>query len=203
MLGFGIAYVLSGEFFGKRAFTLACIAPMMVVPAAGGYIFYLMFVETGPINGLLSAITGAPSNIPFLTNSYYALLSLMIADIWQWTPFILLIMVAALTSLPQDPINAAHVLGASKFYTFTHVIVPMLRRPMLIAIILRGIESFKIFDVAYIMTAGGPGRATQTISMYLYESGFLYLKYGFTASECLLIFITMGIIGWYVVKILR
>jgi multiple sugar transport system permease protein len=201
LLGFALAYVLTGNFFGKRFFNLIAVVPLMVVPAAGGYVFYLMFIESGPLNGILKMIGVTP--IPFLSNPSWALVSVMLADIWQWTPFIFLIMSAALLSLPQDPINAAYVLGASKWYTFRRVILPMLKRPMMIAVILRGIESLKLFDYPYMMTQGGPGYATQTITMNLYESGFKYLKYGFTATESLVIFITCIFVAWYAVKPLR
>jgi multiple sugar transport system permease protein len=203
LLGFLIAYAFSGNFFGKRFLTLVIVAPMMVVPAVGGWTFFLMFVESGPVNGLLSLITGSTVMIPWLTNQTYALLTIMIVDIWQWTPFIFLIMSAALLGLPQEPVNAAYVLGATKWYTFRKVALPMLKRPMIIALILRAIESLKIFDYPYMMTGGGPGHATMTISMQLYESGFKYLKYGSTATQALLILITLIIVGRYAVKPLR
>jgi multiple sugar transport system permease protein len=106
-------------------------------------------------------------------------------------------------ALPQDPINAAYVLGASRGYTFRRVMLPMLRTPIMIALILRSIEAFKIFDYVYMMTKGGPGYTTQTISMYLYEWGFKYIRFGYVTSASLLIFITMAIIGWYASKPLR
>jgi len=202
LLGFLLAYVLSGSFLGKRFFTLVAVVPMMVVPAAGGYVFYLMFVESGPVNGLLQVLFGM-NPIPFLNNPNWALVSIMLADIWQWTPFVFLIMSAALLSLPQDPINAAYVLGATKWYAFRTIVLPMLKRPMMIALVLRAIESLKLFDYPYMMTGGGPGYATQTISMNLYESGFKYLKYGFTATESLLIFVSCIVVAWYAVKPLR
>jgi len=203
LLGFLIAYVFAGNFFGKKFVTLAAVVPMMVVPAAGGYVFYLVFIESGPANGLLQILGIAKGPIPFLTDPTWALISIMLADIWQWTPFIFLIMSAALLSLPQDPINAAYVLGATKWYTFRKVALPMMKRPIMIALILRAVESIKIFDYPYMMTGGGPGYSTQTISMHLYEAGFKYLKYGFTATQSLLILITLIIVGWYAVKPLR
>ena len=201
LLGFLIAYVFMANFFGKKFFTIAAVVPMMVVPAAGGYVFYLMFIESGPINGLLNLIGMNP--IRFLINPTWAFVAIMMADIWQWTPFIFLIMSAALLGLPQEPINAAYVLGATKWYAFRRVVLPMLRRPMMIAIILRAIESVKIFDYPYMMTGGGPGYATQTLSMHLYEAGFKYLKYGPTAAQSILVLISLIIIGWYAVKPLR
>jgi multiple sugar transport system permease protein len=201
LLGFLLAYVFMGSFFGKRFFALVAVVPMMVVPAAGGYIFYLMFIETGPINGLLNMI--GISSIRFLINPSWAFVTIILADIWQWTPFIFLIMSAALLGLPQEPVNAAYILGATKWYTFRRVVLPMLKRPIMIALILRAIESLKIFDYPYMITGGGPGYATQTISMHLYEAGFKYLKYGPTAAQSVLVLITLIIVGWYAVKPLR
>jgi len=202
-LGFMLAYVFSGEFRGKKIATTIVLVPMMVVPAVGGYMFYLIFLESGPVNGFLKFVLGEQAGMAFLNYPATALMAVMLADIWQWTPFIFLIMVSSFLSLPQDPINAAYVLGASRGYTFRHVVLPMLKRPMIIALILRGIEALKIFDGVYIMTRGGPGTSTQTISMYLYEWGFKYFRYGYVTSESLTILIVLAIAGWYLVKPLR
>ena len=201
LLGFLLAYVFMGDFFGKKFFVLIAIVPMMVVPAAGGYTFYLMFIKLGPVNGLLNLL--GFSSIPFLMVAKWAYVAIILADIWQWTPFIFLIMSAALLGLPQDPINAAYVLGASKWHTFRTVVLPMLRRPAMIALILRAVESFKLFDYPFMMTGGGPGYSTQTISMNLYEAGFRYLRYSRTAAQSIVILLTMAIVGYYAVKPLR
>jgi len=201
LLGFLLAYVFMGDFFGKKFFVLIAIVPMMVVPAAGGYTFYLMFIKLGPINGLLNIL--GFNSIPFLMVTKWAYVAIILADIWQWTPFIFLIMGAALLGLPQEPINAAYVLGASRWHTFRTVVLPMLRRPTMIALILRTVESFKLFDYPFMMTGGGPGYTTQTISMHLYEAGFRYLKYGPTAAQSIVILLTMAIVGFYAVKPLR
>jgi multiple sugar transport system permease protein len=201
LLGFLLAYVFMGDFFGKKFFVLIAIVPMMVVPAAGGYTFYLMFIKLGPVNGLLNLL--GIGSVPFLMVAKWAYVAIILADIWQWTPFIFLIMSAALLGLPQDPINAAYVLGATKWHTFRTVVLPMLRRPTMIALILRAVESFKLFDYPFMMTGGGPGYTTQTISMFLYESGFRYLRYGPTAAQSIVILLTMAIVGYYAVKPLR
>jgi multiple sugar transport system permease protein len=203
LLGFGQAYVLSGNFRGRQVIRVIAIVPMMMVPIVTGYVFYLMFIPTGPVSSIINFITGNTQPIQFLANPNLALLCIMLADIWQWTPFMFLIFVSSILALPQEPINASYVLGASRGYTFRRVMLPMLRTPILIALLLRTIECFKIFDVPYIMTQGGPGYSTYTISMHLYESAFKYLKYGFTNSESLVIFIIMIFVGWYASKPLR
>jgi len=176
---------------------------MMVVPAVGGFIFYLMFLQTGPVNALISLITGTEFTLAWFNYPGTALLTIMLTDIWQWTPFMFLIFISSMLALPPDPINAAYVLGASRAYTFRRVAIPMLRTPILIAIILRSIEAFKIFDYVYVMTQGGPGYTTQTISIYLYEFGFKYARFGYVTAQSLLIMVTMGIVAWYAVKPLR
>lgn len=203
LLGFGQAYVLSGNFRGRQAIRVIAIIPMMMVPIVTGYVFYLMFIPTGPVSSIINFITGNTQPIQFLANPNLALLCIMLADIWQWTPFMFLIFISSILALPQDPINASYVLGASRGYTFRRVMLPMLKTPILIALLLRTIECFKIFDVPYIMTQGGPGYSTYTISMHLYESAFKYLQYGFTNSESLVIFIIMIFVGWYASKPLR
>jgi len=203
LLGFSQAYVLSGDFRGRQFIRVIAIVPMMMVPIVTGYVFYLMFIPAGPMSSIINFFTGGTQPIQFLTDPNLALMSIMLADIWQWTPFMFLIFISSILALPQDPINASYVLGASRGYTFRRVMLPMLRTPIMIALILRTIECFKIFDVPYIMTQGGPGYSTFTIQMHLYESGFKYLQYGYTNAQSLLIFITMIIVGWYASKPLR
>jgi multiple sugar transport system permease protein len=203
LLGFLLAYVLSGDFIGKKVAITMILVPMMVVPAVGGYIFYLMFLESGAVNGLISLLLQSNFKLAWLNKPNTALVAIMLTDIWQWTPFMFLIFISSMLALPQDPINAAYVLGASRGYTFWRVMLPMLRTPIMIAVILRSIECFKIFDYVFVMTRGGPGYTTQTISMYLYEWGFKYIRFGYVTAESLLIFITMAIVGWYASKPLR
>lgn len=203
LIGFGLAYILSGDFLGKKVTITVILLPMMVVPAVGGFIFYLMFLQTGPVNALISLITGTEFTLAWFNYPGTALLTIMLTDIWQWTPFMFLIFISSMLALPPDPINAAYVLGASRAYTFRRVAIPMLRTPILIAIILRSIEAFKIFDYVYVMTQGGPGYTTQTISIYLYEFGFKYARFGYVTAQSLLIMVTMGIVAWYAVKPLR
>ena len=203
LLGFGQAYVLSRNFRGRQAIRVIAIVPMMMVPIVTGYVFYLMFIPTGPVSSFINLITGRTEPILFFADPNLALMTIMLADIWQWTPFIFLIFISSILALPQDPINAAYVLGASRGYTFRRVMLPMLKTPIMIALILRSIECFKVMELPWIMTQGGPGYSTFTIQMHLYESAFKYLKYGFTNAQSLTIFITMIIIGWYASKPLR
>lgn len=200
LLGLGLALLFTDNFFGKRLFVSAVLLPMMVVPAATGYMFFMMFQKDGPVNAILSLITGQQIKIDWFVYGNTALFTIYLADVWQWTPFMFLLMLSGLLALPQDPINAAKVLGASRLQVFRHVMLPMLKPLIAIALLLRGIEAFKMFDAAYIMTHGGPGTATQTVSMYMLEIGFRAWRLGYVAAEALLIVLAMLLFAWFIVR---
>lgn len=200
LIGLGLALLFTREFFGKRFFTSLVVMPMMVVPAVTGYMFFMLFQKDGPVNGILSLIGGSEVKIPWLIMPGTALFSIYITDVWQWTPFMFLIMLSGLLALPSDPINAAKVLGASRLQIFRDITLPMLKPLITVALLLRSIEAFKMFDGIFIMTHGGPGTATQTASMYLYEMGFRAWRLGYVAAEALLIVLAMLLLAWYVVR---
>ena len=145
---------------------------MMIVPAVAGYMFFMLFQSGGPVNDLLSLFTSEPTIHHRLAVGSYdlALIAVMIADIWQWTPLMFLILLAGMISVPQDQQMAAdsagRVLVASLHVT---IVLPRMKAIIIIALAIRVIEIFKIFDTLFIMTGGGPGVATETISVYIYK----------------------------------
>jgi multiple sugar transport system permease protein len=203
VFGLILALLFVEEFRGKRILISIFLLPMMVIPAVSGYMFFMIFASAGPINAIISIITGQYFALPWLNIPNYALLATILMDVWQWTPFMFLILLSGLLALPSDPINAARVLGASQFTIFRRIMMPMMHRIILIALILRSIECFKLMDGIYIMTRGGPGYNTQTISMWLYEAAFRYLDYGYVSAIALIIFVGLGIISWFAIKPLR
>ncbi|MBS7628715.1 sugar ABC transporter permease [Candidatus Bathyarchaeota archaeon] len=203
ILGLILALLFVEEFRGRRVLVSLFLMPMMVIPAVSGYMYFMMFQGHGPINRILSILTGTHWDVAWLTYPQYALMAVILMDIWQWTPFMFLILLSGMLALPPDPINAARVLGASEFTIFRRLMLPMMKRIIMIALILRAIECFKLMDGIYVMTLGGPGYATQTISMWIYEAAFKYLDYGYVSQIALVIFVTMGIISWFAIKPLR
>ncbi len=203
VFGLILALLFVDEFRGRRILISIFLTPMMVIPAVSGYMFFMMFQGTGPINKVIGILIGAPFYLGWLNVPKYALVTTILMDIWQWTPFMFLIMLSGLLALPADPINAAKVLGASQFTIFRRVMLPMMKRIVMIALILRAIECFKLMDGIYILTYGGPGYSTQTISMWIYEAAFRYLDYGFVSAVALVIFVSLGIISWFAIKPLR
>jgi multiple sugar transport system permease protein len=194
LLGLGLAILFIDDFPGKRVFYSIMLIPMMVVPAVAGYMFFMLFQSGGPVNDLLSAITGTPITLAWLSSPGTALIAVMVSDIWQWTPLMFLILLAGLVGVPEDQIKAATLLGASWTQRFRTIVLPKMKTIIIIALAIRVIENFKIFDTLYIMTGGGPGVATETISVYIYKITQQDLIWGYVAAIALVILIVLSVL---------
>ncbi|PWE55737.1 sugar ABC transporter permease [Metarhizobium album] len=194
LLGLGLAILFMDDFAGKRVFYSIMLIPMMVVPAVAGYMFFMLFQSGGPINDILSTLTGQPITLAWLSNPTTAMIAVMIADIWQWTPLMFLILLAGLVGVPEDQVKAATLLGASWWQRFRTIVLPKMKTIIIIALAIRVIENFKIFDTLYIMTGGGPGVATETISVYIYKVTQNDLIWGYVAAIALVILIVLSIV---------
>jgi multiple sugar transport system permease protein len=194
LLGFALALLLNREFRGKRIVVSLAAIPMMIAPVAVGLMWSVALnYELGIVTYLIKSI-GINMKEALLGTYATALPTLMFIDIWQWTPFIFLIMLAGLHSLPKEPYEAAQVDGASKWQIFHLLTLPLLKPLIIIAVLLRIIDAFKTFDQVYILTAGGPGNATELISLYAYRTNFRLLNLGYGASIVLVIFLIILIV---------
>jgi len=200
LLGLALATLFADDFPGKRIFYSILLMPMMVVPAVAGYMFFMLFQSGGPVNDILSRIVGTPVTIAWLSDPNLALIAVMIADIWQWTPLMFLILLAGLVGVPEDQMKAATLLGANAWQRFTTIVLPKMKTIIIIALAIRVIENFKIFDTLYIMTGGGPGVATETISVYIYKVTTQDLIGGYGAAIALAILIVLSIVAVYAMK---
>jgi len=200
LLGLALATLFADDFPGKRFFYSILLMPMMVVPAVAGYMFFMLFQSGGPLNDILSTLTGTRVAIAWLSDPTLALIAVMIADIWQWTPLMFLILLAGLVGVPQDQIKAATLLGANPWQRFTTIVLPKMKTIIIIALAIRVIENFKIFDTLYIMTGGGPGVATETISVYIYKVTTQDLIWGYVAAIALAILIVLSIATVFAMK---
>ncbi|ESY86274.1 sugar ABC transporter permease [Mesorhizobium australicum] len=200
LLGLALATLFADDFPGKRIFYSVLLMPMMVVPAVAGYMFFMLFQSGGPVNDILSAITGTQVTIAWLSDPTLALIAVMIADIWQWTPLMFLILLAGLVGVPEDQIKAATLLGANPWQRFTTIVLPKMKTIIIIALAIRVIENFKIFDTLYIMTGGGPGVATETISVYIYKVTTQDLIWGYVAAIALAILVVLSIVAVFAMK---
>ncbi len=149
---------------------------------------------------LLSAVLGQPVAIAWLSDPTLALIAVMVADIWQWTPLMFLILLAGLAGVPDDQLKAATLLGAGPWQRFRTIVLPRMKTIIVIALAIRVIECFKIFDTLYIMTGGGPGVATETISVYIYKITTQDLIWGYVAAIALAILIALSILCIWAMK---
>ena len=200
MLGLGLATLFMDDFRGKRVFYSILIMPMMVVPAVAGYMFFMLFQSGGPVNDILAMFTGSPVTIAWLSDPNLALVAVMVADIWQWTPLMFLILLAGLVGVPEDQVRAATLLGANPLQRFTSIVLPRMKTIIGIALAIRVIECFKIFDTLFIMTGGGPGVATETISVYIYKIATQDLIWGYVAAIALAILIVLSVVCVWALK---
>ncbi len=178
LLGFGIAVLANEVPRGAGLFKTVLIIPIMVPPIAIGTMWRLMYQsEFGVINTLLRELRLPTPN--WLGDPGIALISVMLVDVWHWTAFMFLILLAGLEALPAEPFEAARVDGASARQTFWHLTLPLMRPMILVALMLRTIFAFKVFDEIFLLTTGGPGTATEVVSMYIYKVIFRTLELGY------------------------
>ena len=197
LLGLALATLFMDDFAGKRVFYSIILMPMMVVPAVAGYMFFMLFQSGGPINDILTTLTGSRVAIAWLSDPNLALVAVMIADIWQWTPLMFLILLAGLAGVPDDQLKAATLLGANAWQRFVTIVLPRMKTIIIIALAIRVIENFKIFDTLFIMTGGGPGVATETISVYIYKITTQDLIWGYVAAIALAILIVLSVVAGF------
>jgi multiple sugar transport system permease protein len=187
VLGMFVALGLNEIHLGRRFLLSLIIIPMVCTPSIIGLMWKLIFnTEYGVANYLLRLV--GLSNVNWLGTSM-ALISVIIVDIWEWTPFMVLMLFAALQSISEEPIEAARVDGASNSQIFFYITLPMIRRIALIALTLRLVDSFKIFDIIYALTQGGPGSATEVFSMRIFRIGFQHTNWIGRASAYAVIII--------------
>ena len=181
VLGVAIALILNRDFKGKNIVKGILLLPMVATPVAIGLAWTLFYEPTiGLGNYALELLGLAPSK--WLASNTAVIPSLALVDIWEWTPMVTLIVLAGLASLPNEPYEAALVDGASELQVLRYITLPLLLPTIMIAVVLRGIDAFKTFDIIYTMTAGGPGLASETLNIYAYNLAFGYFKFGAASS---------------------
>jgi multiple sugar transport system permease protein len=189
VLGFAIAMFSWKGIASGRFFRVLWLIPMMTTPVVMSVVWNSIFQETvGPVNFVLTALGVSP--IAWLSSTTPAMFAIIVAEVWQWTPFMFLLLLAGLLSLPKEPFLAASIDGAGPVRTFFKVTLPMMAPVSIGAIIIRLIEASKIFDTIYAMTIGGPGSSTESPSYYIYITGLrnFDLANGATLSLTYLIF---------------
>jgi len=190
LLGFGLALLLKERFKGWGLVTTLMLIPMMLAPVVVG-LFWTFIMDTN--FGLLNFLIGLLGfkKVAWLTNPHIALYSIAIVDIWMWTPFVMLISMTGLLAIPQSLYEAADIDMASWWLKFRKITLPLVSPLLILAVLFRVIDAFKMFDLVFIMTGGGPGDVTETISMSLYRMAFNKFK---TGESCAMAYIILILI---------
>jgi multiple sugar transport system permease protein len=198
LLGLLLALIVARELRFAGLIRVALILPMTIAPVVVGVIWRLLYAsDIGVVNPLFELFGFEAPNV--LAHPMTAFFGLVVVDVWEWTPLLFLIILAGLHSLPQDPIEAARVDGASRLQTFFHHTLPLLKPVLLVGVVLRTIDAVGTFDQIYVLTKGGPGTATQLISIYAYNTAFLFNQYGramamlISLLACLLVLMAVAV----------
>ncbi len=203
VLGLIVALLLNqitGKIIGFLRTTL--IIPTIMTPVVVGLIWRLMYnPDMGMLNYFLTSFGFSPVNWTGMPGT--ALPSVMMADIWEWTPFMALIMLAGLQALPQEPFEAARVDGASFWQSFRYITLPFLAPTMLVALLIRLMDAFKTFDLVFVLTQGGPGMSTEILNYYTYRYGFKFFHLGYASALSWLLVVAVTIISMILVKRIR
>lgn len=181
-LGMSLALLLSrGDIRGKVIFRTCLVMPVVLTPVVSGVLWkFLLHPSYGLVNYLLSLL--GISKVEWLADPRFALFSVALANMWQWTPFAFLLLYAGLVSLPREPLEAATVDGASGWQAFRFITFPLLTPIMVIALLMRTMDLVKLFDVVYVLTRGGPADATEVLTLYNFRVGLNYFDMGKAAA---------------------
>ena len=201
LIGFALAWLINKKFKGNDLWTTVIVLPMMLSPAVvGNFWTFLYQPQIGLFNYVVAFFTGKdPSSFEMLGSVDLAPWSIVIVDTWMWTPFVMLICLAGLRSIPDYIYEAAEIDRASKIRQFLTITVPMVLPFLMLAILFRGIENFKMFDLVVQLTGGGPGSITELASINLKREAFEKWRTGYSSAFAIILFVTVfGLASIYV-----
>ncbi|WP_299615086.1 carbohydrate ABC transporter permease [uncultured Tateyamaria sp.] len=201
LIGFTLAWLINKKFKGNDLWTTIIVLPMMLSPAVvGNFWKFLYQPQIGLFNYIVAFFTGKePSSFEMLGSVQLAPWSIVIVDTWMWTPFVMLICLAGLRSIPDYIYEAAEVDRASKLRQFFTITIPMVLPFLMLAVLFRGIENFKMFDLVVQLTGGGPGSTTELTSINLKREAFEKWRTGYASAYAIILFVTVfGLASIYV-----
>lgn len=201
VIGMSLAMLFYKRFPGDRFMRGLLILPMVLAPLVVGLLWrYMLNVNYGIINYFVKLFGFGP--VEFLGSTKWALPSLVMVDVWQWTPFMFLILLAGLQGIPHEVEEAAKVDGAGPFQTFFYCLLPLLRYPIAVALLLRVIDAFRVYDLVFMTTRGGPVNATDTMSWHIYNVGFRTFDISYAAAYAWLMLIVVLIVTAVIVRVM-
>jgi len=204
-LGFMLALAMLRPFKGRRGLMVLFVVPLFISPViVGGFFDLFLRRPFGPANWLLEGLLRHPVSIDFTIDGWWPFVSIVIADAWQWTPFMFVILLAGLAAIPDELYEATEIDGAIPRQSFFFVTLPLLTPIILIAITFRFIDAAKLFDIIYSLTRGGPGTQTYTSSYFLYQQGFQFFHLGEGTAGAWTFTIMLTFVSfWLVRRLLR
>jgi multiple sugar transport system permease protein len=198
-LGLALAFVFNARLPGLATLRKLSLLPVMLMPLVVGLVWFYMLNENfGVVNWLFTVLGG--HRVPFLTGDRLALLSIIVADAWQWTPFVMLVLFAALQALPEYVYEAARMDGLNEWQIFWRVTLPLLRPAILIVVVIRAVDALRAVELVFMMTKGGPGGYTEVVPWYLYATGFTSLNLGYAAAMAVLMIVLVTIMSQFLVR---
>ena len=204
LIGLGIALLVNRNFWAKRVIVSLIYIPMIMAPIAVALMWRMLYnAEYGPINYFLINLRLVHRHVAWLSETKLALPSLIMVDVWQWTPFMFLVLYAGLQSVPEALKGAAQIDGASSWQIFRNITLPFLIPFIVLAFLFRIMDAFKIFDAISVLTKGGPGTSTEVVSWLAYLTGFTYFRLGYAAAMAMILFIIVMVISQLLLKKIR
>ncbi len=201
VLGLLMAQLFIDRLPGRQLFIALLVLPVVVSPIVAGATWSLMFDNRfGPVNQIISWIAGREVTLLWTINPRLVYPAILIAEIWQWTPFMFLLLLAALSAVDKSQLEAASIDGAGYWRTFFGIVLPAIWPVMAVAILIRGLDLFRLFDIIWALTRGGPGTMTETISIFTYVKGFQQFDTSYTAAVALLIIVLLSVLVFWGLK---
>jgi multiple sugar transport system permease protein len=195
VLGLVMAQLFLEHMPGRQLFIALIVLPTIISPIVAGATWRLMFDQRyGPVNQIISWLTGQQQVLLWTVNPKLVYPAILICEIWQWTPFMFLLLLAALSGVDKSQLEAASIDGAGYWRTFFKIVLPAIWPVMAIAILIRALDLFRLFDVVWALTKGGPGTMTETISIFTYIKGFQQFDTSYTAAVALMIIVLLTIV---------
>ncbi|HET7716862.1 MAG TPA: sugar ABC transporter permease [Bauldia sp.] len=206
-LGLGLALLFRRQLVGASILRLLILLPMIIPPLVVGFIWRYMFfpgvgLVTYYVGGIANALFGVES-LPFLADPDWALQTIIFVDVWEWTPFMFLILSAGLASIPKQPYEAAEIDGASSWRVFWTITLPLLKPAILIAVVIRTMDAFRVFELIRVMTQGGPGNATTTLNIMLTKTGLEFFDASRAAALSLLMMMAIIVFSFIFIRVFR
>lgn len=202
LIGLGVALLLNRQFRGIGLLRTLFLLPTMMTPVVVGVTWRIMYnPDLGFFNQFLRY--AGQGMVNWLGDASVALWAVIAVEVWQWTPFIALIILAGLRSLPMDPFEAALIDGASSWQMFVHIVLPLIRPFVMVAVLVRTMDAFKAYDLVFILTEGGPGLSTEILSFYAYRTGFNFFQMGYAAALSLVLLFSSVFVSQTIMRVMR